>query len=174
MWRYLISVSSEEVKRIPLVDAVADLPDWVPQGARYLVGFAMNAACVQPCRVLSSGRKKLRAMGRVFEGWSEALRNRVATQVEHIRHWRIIEGDYSLAPNVAATWFVDPPYNNRVGQYYVIADLDYRTLGEWCRSRRGQVIVCENEGADWLPFRSFATLKAGLNGNGSKEVIYTQ
>jgi hypothetical protein len=33
-------------------------------------------------------------------------------------------------------------------------------------------MVCENEGAQWLPFRPFATLKAGLNGKGSREVLW--
>jgi 16S rRNA G966 N2-methylase RsmD len=134
----------------------------------------MNAAVVSPCRTLSSGRKKLRAMGRKYEGWSVQQRERVASQVDRIRHWVVIEGDYTRAPDVEATWFIDPPYNNRAGSHYVHADLDYAALATWCQSRRGQVIVCENEGATWLPFRTFATLKAGLNGKGSKEVIWAK
>ncbi len=35
------------------------------------------------------------------------------------------------------------------------------------------MIACENEGATWLPFRPFATLKAGVNGEGSREVVWT-
>lgn len=172
IWRYLISVTASEVRRIPLVDSVGDLPPWVPPEARYLVGFTMNAATVSPCRVLSSGRKKLRAAGCKFEGWSEGQRERVASQVGKIRHWKIIEGDYTLAPDVEATWFVDPPYNNKAGSYYVHADLDYPALGVWCQSLKGQPIVCENEGATWLPFRPFKVLKAGVNGHGSREVIW--
>jgi hypothetical protein len=83
MWRYLIRVKPSEVRRIPCVDRVDDLPAWVPQGARWLVGFAMNSATDQPCKTLSAGRIKLRSMGRIFEGWSEAQRERVASQVEH-------------------------------------------------------------------------------------------
>lgn len=30
----------------------------------------------------------------------------------------------------------------------------------WCKDRRGQVIVCENAGATWLPFEPLATIKA--------------
>jgi site-specific DNA-adenine methylase len=172
MWRYLITTPAAEIRSIPYVESVDDLPSWVPQGARYLVGFTMNAATVSPCRVLSSGRKKLREMGRKYEGWSEAMRERVASQVERIRHWRVIEGDYTQAPDVEATWFVDPPYNNRAGSYYVHSGIDYAALGAWCKSRRGQVLVCENEGADWLPFQSFATFKAGVNGSGSREVLW--
>ena len=174
IWRYLIGTTAEEIRRIPLVECVDDLPAWVPQGGRWLVGFALNAAVVSPRRTLSSGRKKLRDMGRVYEGWSVQQRERVASQVERIRHWVVIEGDYTLAPDIEATWFIDPPYNNRAGSYYVHADLDYAVLATWCQSRRGQVIVCENEGATWLPFRTFATLKAGVNGKGSKEVIWTK
>lgn len=174
IWRYLISVPASEIRRIPLVEAVADLPPWVPAAGRDLVGFCMNAAVVSPRNVLSAGRKKLAVMGRKFEGWTEAQRERVASQVEQIRHWKIIEGDYTAAPDVPATWFVDPPYNNKAGSYYVHADIDYPALGRWCQNRTGQVIVCENEGATWLPFRPFATFKPGVNGKGSKEVIWTQ
>lgn len=172
IWRYLTRVTASEVLRIPLVEDVDDLPPWVPEEARNLVGFSMNAAVPSPRKTLSAGRKKLRNMGRVFEGWSEAQRERVAAQVGAIRHWQVIEGDYTAAPHVEATWFIDPPYNNKAGSYYVHAVLNYQALGEWCRSRPGQTIVCENEGADWLPFRPFATLKAGVNGHGSREVIW--
>lgn len=173
IWRYLIAVPAIEIRRIPEVEAVADLPAWVPQEARWLVGFWMNAATVSPRTVLSAGRKRLRAMGRRFEGWTTATRERIASQVERIRHWRIVEGDYTQAPDIEATWFVDPPYSNRAGSYYVHAALDFEALGSWARARRGQAIVCENEGATWLPFRPFATLKAGVNGTGSREVIWT-
>lgn len=174
IWRYLIAVRPSEVRRIPCVEHVDDLPAWVPEGARSLVGFAMNDATVAPCKQLSVGKKQLREMGRRFEGWSEAKRERVASQVQHIRHWRVLEGEYTDAPDTVATWFIDPPYNNRVGRYYVHSEIDYGALGKWCRRREGQVIVCENAGANWLSFRPFATLKASLNGRGSQEVIWTR
>lgn len=173
MWRYLIAAKPSEVRRIPCVDHVDELPSWVPQGARWLVGFTMNAATDHPCKRLSAGRVKLRAMGRIFEGWSEAQRERVASQVESIRHWRVIEGDYTDAPDVEATWYVDPPYVGMTRTYKHGNDsIDYAALGAWCRTRRGQVLVCENEGADWLPFQPFATLKPGVNGKGSREVLW--
>lgn len=172
MWRYLIGVSAAEVLSVPLVDSVNDLPASTPRGARFLVGFAMNAATVSPCVNLSSGRKKLRAAGRSLEGWSEGMRARVAAQVDHIRHWKIIEGDFTDAPDIEATWFIDPPYSNRAGSYYVHSKLDFAFLGEVCQGLKGQVIVCENEGATWLPFKPFGTFKPGLNGTGSKEVIW--
>ena len=172
IWRYLIAVSASEILRIPTVDSVDDLPAWVPQEARWLVGFAMNDAVVQPRRNLSSGRKKLRSMGRSYEGWSEQQRARVASQVDFIRHWKVIEGGYHSAPCVQATWFIDPPYNNKAGSYYVHSSLDYGALGQWCRERSGQVMVCENEGADWLPFKPFMQAKVGPAKKVSAEALF--
>jgi hypothetical protein len=44
----------------------------------------------------------------------------------------------------------------RRGYLYPYNRLNYSELAAWCRSRPGQVIVCEEEGADWLPFRPLA------------------
>jgi hypothetical protein len=173
MWRYLISVNPAEVMAIPLVDTLDDLPSWVPQGARDLVGFTLGYAAAAPRRRISAGHVAQRLTGRKFRGWSAAQRERVARQVEMIRHWKVIEGDYSSAPNVPATWFIDPPYNNRAGRTYVHSDLDYEALGGWCKTRAGQVVVCENAGAEWLPFRPFEIFQAGLYGKRSEEVIWT-
>ena len=80
----------------------------------------------------------------------------VARGIPRIRHWTLIEGDYHDSPDVRATWFIDPPYQE-MGKHYPNGskDLDFEELGRWCQAQRGQVIVCENEGADWLPFRPF-------------------
>jgi hypothetical protein len=171
MWRWLIAVKPSEVMRIPEVDDVDDLPAWVPVGARSLVGFAMNSACSTPRRTLSAGRRKMCALNRQYEGWTPALRARVADQVEHIRHWTIIEGDYADAPDIEATWFVDPPYQH-AGRHYVHSRVDYGALATWSERRRGQVIVCEQEGADWLPFRPHRTERAGPTRQYSNEVIW--
>lgn len=178
IWRWLIAVTPAEVMRIPEVDAVDDLPSWVPAGARALVGFSMNSVASTPRRTLLAGRRKQRAMHRQFEGWTHALRDRVASQVDAIKHWRIIEDDWYRAPTIEATWFVDPPYNNRAGSHYVHGPrgIDYDMLARGCRVMPGQVIVCENEGADWLPFEPFGTFKAGPNNRsgGSREMIWTK
>lgn len=172
MWRYLIGVTPAEVRRVPLVDAIGDLPAWVADGAKHLVGFCMNSAATSPRKQLSSGCRALRAQGRTMEGWTEARRELVASQVENIHHWCVIEGDYTSAPDVKATWFIDPPYNNAAGAHYVHSKLAYGELATWCGSRQGQTIVCENEGADWLPFQPFETSKAGPNSKGSKEAMF--
>jgi hypothetical protein len=180
MWRYLIDVSEAELLRIPAVDSVDDLPSWVPAGGRSLVGFSMNGAPTAPRKTLSAGCRKLREMGRKFQGWTEARKERTAASLRFIRHWQIIDGDYTAAPDIEATWFVDPPYSV-AGSYYIHRDVDYASLGAWCRVRSGQVIVCENEGATWLPFRPFMLAKAssanpktGGRTLVSREAIYEQ
>lgn len=175
LWRYLIAVSPSEIRAIPCVESVDDLPAWVPPGGRSLVGFALNNATVSPCRTLSAGSKRNREAGSMIYGWGEAMRDRVASQVDAIKHWTIIEGDYTQAPDVEATWFVDPPYSNRAGSYYVHHDIEYAALGAWCRTRRGQTIACENDGATWLPFVPFAKFqKNAMSGakGGSREAIW--
>ena len=173
MWRFLIRASADEIRRIPVVEHIDDLPGWVPQGARSLVGFSLSSACTSPRRTLSAGKIKLRALGRQYEGWCEAQRERVAAQVALIKHWTIIEGDYSAAPDTAATWFVDPPYQS-AGRHYIHSEVDYPALAAWCRGRVGQVIACEAEGATWLPFRPFGATKAGPATRVSHEVIWTR
>lgn len=174
LWRYLISVPASEIRRIPVGPRhIDDVPSWVPSPARNLIGWWFNNATTSPRKSLSIGRQRLAERGCKFEGWTEATRERVASQVDKIRHWQIIEGDYTASPDGPATWFIDPPYNNKAGSYYVENDIDYPALGTWCRSRSGQTLVCENEGATWLPFRTFATFKPGVNGSGSKEVLWS-
>ncbi len=172
IWRYLIAVKESEIRAIPLVDAVDDLPAWVPEEARNLIGFQMNCAHPTPCKTLSAGLKRNRANGRTIIGWGERRRELVANQVEHIRHWKIIEGDYGNAPDAHATWFIDPPYNNRAGQYYKHCALDYTVLGDWCETRRGQVMVCENVGAAWLPFQPFIKPKSTMGRTSAVEAIF--
>ena len=70
-----------------------------------------------------------------------------------IRHWDIQSGSFEEIKNQKATWFIDPPYIS-AGKYYKYGnkDIDYDSLGDWCRERFGETIVCEQKGASWLPF----------------------
>jgi hypothetical protein len=172
IWRWLIGVSVDEVLAIPEVDAVADLPAWVPQPARMLVGMCLGAIATRPKPVLARVIAERTTAGSA-EGWSAVMRDRVAAQVGAVRHWRVIEDDYDAAPDVDATWFIDHPYRGKPGRRYVCTSskLDYPALGSWCRSRRGQVIACEAEGADWLPFVPFGQT-TGVGGRLSREAVW--
>lgn len=160
IWRFLIGASVQDVLSIPCVEHVDELPDDVRDGARFLVQFSLAAAQTRPARQLSTGFRN-HVKPSWIRGWNEQQRARVAAQVSRIRHWELVEGDYRDAPAIEATWFVDPPYNNRAGSKYPCgpSSIDYEHLAAWCRARRGQVIVCENDGADWLPFRRFGRFR---------------
>lgn len=172
LWRYLISVSASEILQIPFLandQSVDDLK--VCTEAKTLVGFWLNKGASAPRKTPS---KWMRDGSRPKNFWGETIRERIAAQVEHIRHWKVIEGSYDSAPRATATWFVDPPYQN-MGKHYKHSTLDFEALAEWTKGLPGTVIACEQVGADWLPFRPFATIVANRSKTGKKtsaEAIY--
>jgi len=92
-----------------------------------------------------------------------------------VKDWKIIHGDYKDAPNIEATWFIDPPYKNEpgMGYRYNSAMLNYEELAYWAKQRQGEVIFCEGINGDYLPFKSLIELK-GVAGKSSKEVMFYQ
>jgi hypothetical protein len=181
VWRYLLRASASEIRSLPDIEPGQDIND-LPccEEGRLLISWWLNSAASGPRRTLSEqgchGPRSDAVRFACF--WGPKVRERIATQVDRIRHWRLVEGDYTSAPAIEATWFIDPPYE-QAGKHYRFGSnrIDYNTLGDWCLSRSGQVIVCEQEGATWLSFEPFATIKAANHGGGkhrSCEVIWTQ
>lgn len=169
IWRFLLRSSARDILALPeleLEQRVEDLD--VCQEARWLIGRWIDYGAKAP----ASKRTPWAAIN-VHTSWGRTIRARLAAQVEKIRHWQIIEGDYHQAPDIEADWFVDPPYQ-RGGLQYVMssAGLDFAELGAWCRSRRGHVLVCEESGADWLPFKPFRTMRS-VGKNTTSEVVWT-
>jgi site-specific DNA-adenine methylase len=164
-WRYLLRVTAKEVRDLPLLQAGQTVDDLsVCEEARYLIGWNLNKGATAPCRSPSAWMRSGKVMSQF---WSEERRERVASQVDRIRHWQFIEGDYTDAPDIEATWFIDPPYIG-AGKHYPTQPDDFKNLGDWCRERKGQVMVCENVGATWLPFKPFMNIKANESKRGGK------
>lgn len=177
VWRYLLQASPADVRALPLHGdgwQTTDNLTHLDHGARYLIGLWLNKGTASPRK---SPSRWMRDGLRPNSFWGEVIRERIASQVDAIRHWRLIEGDYSEAPDVEATWYIDPPYAVAGGHYIAgSSGIDYTALASWSSGRRGQIMVCENAGADWLPFSPFADTKAtaGKGRTGiSKEVIWT-
>lgn len=172
VWRYLLSVRPKEILDIPDVPLDGSVDDLqICEEAKWLVGLWLNRAVARPRKAPS---KWMRIKIRPGSFWGDRVRTTIATQLNTIRHWRLIEGDYtSYERKGLATWFIDPPYQT-AGQHYHYGsqDIDFEKLAAWCRKREGQVIVCENEGADWLPFKSLDSVKTTRSGRRSKEVIW--
>lgn len=174
VWEYLIHVSAAEIMKLPhKINHINEVKSC--QESRWLIGFWLNPGSQMPKNVPSAwARNPL--PGRLNTYWGKGVRERIASQVDKIRHWKIIHGDYTESPNISATWFIDPPYNNDKGRAYIKQVGDYEKLGTWCKTRKGQVLVCENKGANWLPFKFLMTAKASV-GYGrraySEEVLWT-
>lgn len=167
VWEYLIATPEAEIRRLPLdFDHVDELAN-IPQEARWLIGFWLNHGAAAPCKSPSAW---MRAGKHATSFWGEAIRERIASQVPRIRHWTITHGQFDKAPNDPATWFVDPPYETPAGRHYRHSDVDYEALGFWCEDRIGQVIVCEQQGATWLPFEDIGATKSTLGQ--SREVVW--
>lgn len=170
VWDYLIHVSEREIRRLPIeVDQLSDLMD----EQRWLIGFWLNKGSAQPCRMPGAWMRS--GLHGKTQFWGEAIRERIASQVNAIRHWTVTEASYESIPNESATWFVDPPYSDAAGRRYHYSEVDYDSLGTWCQERAGQVMVCEHEGATWLPFESAGSFQstAGRGRTGtSKEAIW--
>ena len=181
LWAWLIKVSPAEVLKIPLfgngIESVDDMKG-IAEEARTLVGkwlFTSNGIERKPSRTMQN---QLNNGSAAYWGWE--ARHRIAHQVQRIRHWRVIHGSYEDAPDVEATWFLDPPYQ-RLGVHYRQGStgIDYASLASWVRARRGLTIACEAEPADWLPFEHHAYAVGAKNrpndpGAVSRELIYVQ
>ncbi len=107
------------------------------------------------------------------KNWNTAKRY-YAEMLPFVRNWDVRHADYRDAPDVEATWFIDPPYPGDPGTGYRhgSADIDFGELAEWCQSRRGQVIVCSAATDTWLPFQ-LLTVGRGVGGKGFPEGIWT-
>jgi hypothetical protein len=172
VWQYLIRVKGSEILEIPDLrqdECVDDLA--ICEEARWLVGLWLNRATASPRK---SPSKWMRDGIRPGSFWGTRVRETIAAQVDLIRHWKVFQCSYADCPEKGrATWFIDPPYE-RAGQHYRFGSgqIDYTALGIWCRSRAGQVIVCENAGARWLPFKALADVKTTRADRRSREVYW--
>jgi hypothetical protein len=174
LWQYLIAVSEAEILALPDLywdDHVDDFA--LPQEARWLIGFWLNKATTHPCKRPSRWMIQ-RIRPKSF--WGPEIRQRIAGQLQHIRHWKAFQGSYTAAPDIPATWFIDPPYQGAGVHYrHGSRGFNYIHLGAWSRVRQGQVLVCENSGAAWLPFGHLGDFKAANSRaatNYSKEALW--
>lgn len=171
VWDYLLNVDPTEIMELPNMPEVGDSVDnySLPQEAKWLIGFWLNRGSAQPkkSRTAFSARTD-----RAQLLWGTKAKERIASQLPIIEEgWTITEGGYERAGNDEATWLIDPPYADK-GKHYRFPLTDFDTLAAWSKQRKGLVMVCEQEGADWLPFVNLGSFKS-TRGRTS-EVIYTQ
>ena len=163
VWDYLIHARESDILGLPDVRDGQDVRSMgLHQEAQWLIGFWLNKGTAAPCNVPS---KWMRDSITPTQFWGDSIRRRIARQVSHIRHWQVHNYSYQWILSVGpATWFIDPPYVGYRGSLYPYGSsgIRYRELAHWCRLRVGQVIVCEGESADWLPFEHVGGAKSTL------------
>lgn len=167
IWQAILGLTIEEILQyIPEVAIAGEMvSDYLTPETPYGVEHIMRSAA-------RTGTFGIKMDANVISPQGECvwfiLHNRIRYWHPLIQHWKATLGDYRDLPNVEATWFIDPPYEvqqkydskqNHGGYGYLHYKIDYSELSEWCKSRRGQVIVCESVGASWLPFRDLCSVR---------------
>lgn len=150
IWKWLQLCSPGDIHGLPRFKAGDNINDhkYNCEEERLLVGFLIGFGFRSP-RDIATPRLRHRP------NHMNVRIKFIASQLFKIKHWEIVHGDYQDIPNEPATWFIDPPYQHG-GNYYIVSGrhLDYHNnLSPWTRERQGQIIVCENMKADWLPFK---------------------
>lgn len=146
LWHYLQQAKPDDILKLPELKYGDNLDNYnqLCKEEKYLIGFCINGGSANP-------KKKVQK----YSTWNEKTKYYIASNLHKIKHWDIRLGDYDEFEDInylTATWFIDPPYQYG-GKYYKYQISDYNKLAEYCKSRKGQVIVCENTKANWLDFK---------------------
>jgi site-specific DNA-adenine methylase len=165
LWKYLIQAKESDILKLPDLKYKQNIDDFstLIQEEKHLIGFFINGGSAMPKKTAQK-----------YNCWNENKRKQISADLHKIRHWKVKCKEYNEIPNIEATFFIDPPYSGSGGTYYRhgCKNINYENLAEFCKTRLGQVIVCENsECSNWLPFRPLVEISGQLHK--TKEVIWT-
>ena len=175
VWEYLISVDEAEIAALPTVTLGTDLNALdIPEPARILIGLCSTVSSrTRHTQVTAYGMSK-RPKDRGRSNWDARFRPRIISQLAAIRHWRVECGRYQdCVRDTPATWFIDPPYQEKGHMYPWGRDIDFKDLAGWCLERPGQIIVCEG-GGNWLPFRPLRLWQSTVTRKRYTETVFTR
>lgn len=149
IWDWLINHATEsDILNLPLIKRGQTLNDFtLSEPEKLLMGFIIAKGGQSP-RITPSPNATINRPNTI----NYQLKN-ISGQLYKIKHWKVVHGSYEDIPNIEATYFMDPPYQFG-GHVYIEGNknIDFPGLANWCKTRLGQIIVCENMKADWLPF----------------------
>lgn len=151
MWLWLQKASYYDVMNLPNMDNREHdrINSYdIPEEAKDIIGYCIGRGSPVP-----------RNKPGKYNDW-KSDKKRIADSLSKIKHWQIRLGNYYDIPNQGATWFIDPPYQYG-GEYYKhpSKNINFQDLSMWCQSREGQIIVCENTKADWMPFKPMVEME---------------
>ena len=177
VWDFLIGCSLRDIESIPDTFLTSDEWRGLDPGPRNLV--FLNISYAEKLIAKNLPKWYLRKVnGLPLEKphpaiyWGQRVKRDILNAKPKIAGWSIDRMSYADIPLRDAHWHVDPPYQGPPGRRYKYSDIDYGHLGEWCRSLPGAVDVCENLGADWLPFRYLRTITAMSGYKPSTEMVW--
>jgi len=152
VWNYLINASEKDILGLPKMKTGDCIDNYnLSEIERKFMGFIVQT---------SSGMRK--TVSPFVENTEKPLK-KIASQLFKIRHWKTKQGTYENLENEKVTWFVDPPYQFGGHEYKESnKSIDFKLLAEWCKTRNGQTIVCENTKADWLPFKPMIDMQGAM------------
>lgn len=165
IWHYLQNASENDILGLPKIQKGQKVSDFTLSDIEVkFMGFLVQASQGQPRN--STGTLNGIDVERDLK--------RIAKNLFKIKHWVIKEGSYEDLENEEATWFIDPPYQYGGEHQYKFGNkqIDFGKLAEWCKSRKGQSIVCETTKADWLDFKPMVK-NFGSNCTNTTEAIWS-
>ena len=159
LWKWLQQCSPSDVLSLPRLKCGENVDNftWDCDEAKWLMGFIITGAPTMPKKTASKWKTIIRPNTQDYK------LQYIADNLWKIKHWNIQLGDYSSIVNETATWFIDPPYQVG-GEYYKHSskNIDYASLADWCKERRGQVIVCGNTNDTWLDFKPLVDIHGAM------------
>lgn len=153
MWKYLIKeCTPQRIREFPDYKKGEKINGKKPKGKPF---SNTEKLFLSLFLFYGNGGTRKSISGCFFKPFNTSTKRRIIENLGKIKKWRILKyTEYYRIMNRKATWFIDPPYQ-RAGKLYTNGskDIDYKKLSSWCIDRKGQVIVCEENCAKWLPFR---------------------
>lgn len=165
-WQYLLNARREDLLALPILNAGETLKDPrfapLPDGAKKVISLMIHP---------HNNPGSFSTVPTQRNIWDLRRRQELVDNVEKIRRWHVVCGSYADAPDVAATWFIDPPYQKHAddhksgggGAHYgkhSNSKIDFDDLANFTLSRRGQVIATDRVSATWLPFEPLTVVKS--------------
>jgi site-specific DNA-adenine methylase len=166
VWKYLQQCTPADILKLPKPLIGDDLRKYeqLSEIEKKFMGFIVQAAQGKPANTVTK-------MSAFYANTSD-IRDQIAGELYKIKHWVIMQGCYKDIPNDTCTWFIDPPYQYGGQHQYKFNNksINFEHLAEWCKTRNGQAIVCENTKADWMPFKPMVELQGAANTNTTEAI----
>ena len=175
-WDWLIKCSDDDVRNVPnefkTTEEWLALPDGPKQVVFWNIAYAdkIIGKTLRTWYLRFVNGKPVDSMPAIY--WNERVKQDIINAKRIINNWTIERKSYADIDTPEAHYFVDPPYQGKPGRAYKHNEIDFAHLAEWCRSLPGAVDVCENKGADWLPFRPLYSMSATNGYKQSVEVVW--